>query len=203
EVGQSKAVLIENKVFHTVNNDLADYYNSFAHYAEKMLIVLTLHPTSIPTPVGKKYFNVTHIDWINAIRRRLGAYVDRIDVKDMSFLQDFIQHVESFYKKNLDMEAFKFLFDYAAKIEALNQLQQYAKAELIDNITKNLFNGWWEYWCAVASFVVLRNGACLVLYVASDARFPAGDYSYILELWIRGATSVKKWPMVTPLPEIE
>ncbi len=202
--GKSKAILIENKVYHTLENDLRDYYDSFLDYTERILIVLTLHPVTVDKKYADvKHVNVKHIDWIKAVRKRLGAYVDRIDLKDLVFLQDFIQHVESFYEKPLDMDSFKFLYNYAEKIDALNKLQQAAKDQLQKMMLENLPSPWEQYRTAVNSIAVQRKDTCLVLYVTTDALFRAGDHHYNLQLWIRGESFVKKWAMVTPLPEIE
>lgn len=199
EADKTKAILIENKVYHTVNNNLLDYYNTFAQYADRVLIVLTLDAT----PVDERFFNVKHIDWINAIRKRLGEYLNRIDAKDLIFLQDFIQHVESFYEKPMEKEAFKFLYNHAAKIEALNQLQREAKTELQDQMLRNLPVPWAPYRTAANSVGVQREDTCLFLFVTTDSLFKEGDHHYILQLWIRGEPFVKKWDTAEALPEID
>ncbi len=204
EDGKSKAILIENKVYHTLENDLKDYYDSFFDYTERILIVLTLYPVTVDKKYADvKHINVKHIDWIKAVRKRLGAYVDRIDLKDLVFLQDFIQHVESFYEKPLDMDSFKFLYNYAEKIDALNKLQQAAKDQLQKMMLENLPSPWEQYRTAVNTIAGQRKDTCLVLYVTTDALFRAGDHHYNLQLWIRGESFIKKWATVGPLPEID
>lgn len=59
-----KVILIENKIYHTLENDLDDYYNSFRKYADRTLVVLTLHPT----PLKEPFINVTHQQWMAAVK---------------------------------------------------------------------------------------------------------------------------------------
>jgi hypothetical protein len=69
--GGQPVILIENKIYHDVNNDFEDYYNSFKA-KQKQGVLLTIHPT-IPSHPGFK--NVTHEQLIRNIFKNIGDRV--------------------------------------------------------------------------------------------------------------------------------
>ena len=64
------AIIIENKVYHHLNNDLSDYWNSIKlNENNKIGLVMSLHPIS---DIQHKHFvNITHLDFLNAVMTSL------------------------------------------------------------------------------------------------------------------------------------
>lgn len=67
-----QAIIIENKVYHELNNDLEEYYNEIK-VTDKIGIVLSLQPIS---DIKHKYFiNITHTQLVNKVLQNLGNYM--------------------------------------------------------------------------------------------------------------------------------
>ena len=63
------AIIIENKIFTLLKNDLIDYWSNFNYPDEnKIGIILTLKKISIPPEVKDMYINITHTEWITQIK---------------------------------------------------------------------------------------------------------------------------------------
>ena len=61
---QQKAIIIENKIYHHLDNDLSDYWSHYNYPdTNKIGILLTLKPHGIPTEVAGKFVNITHLEW--------------------------------------------------------------------------------------------------------------------------------------------
>lgn len=87
---QSRAIIIENKVYHTLNNDLEHYYKAVARdgYSNIEVIVLSLYKL----PVSDSYKCVTHLELMNCVKGDLSAYFCDADPQYLFLLQDFIQN---------------------------------------------------------------------------------------------------------------
>ncbi len=106
------AILIENKIYHKLNNDLEDYWNHFGFPDENQLgIVLTLNHTKIDNDLSEKFANITHNVWIERIKS------SRVTIqawnKHQVYLTDFFQTLKNLTTKiNMD-ELAKFYFQHA------------------------------------------------------------------------------------------
>ncbi|PNW26936.1 PD-(D/E)XK nuclease family protein [Formosa algae] len=84
-----QAIIIENKVYHHLNNDLALYYND-VEAANKIGIVLSLHPiNNISHP---HFINITHFQLLTKVMSNLGSYILNANDKYIVFLKDFYQN---------------------------------------------------------------------------------------------------------------
>lgn len=62
------AIIIENKLYSGVHNDLVDYWNHVSYPEDQKLgVLLTLQPTGVPDVVGSRFVNLTHLEWIGAV----------------------------------------------------------------------------------------------------------------------------------------
>jgi hypothetical protein len=63
-----KSVIIENKIYHCLDNDLVDYWDDApGPDSNKLGILLTLNPHHIPPTVQGKFMNVIHQEWLGAV----------------------------------------------------------------------------------------------------------------------------------------
>jgi hypothetical protein len=183
-----KGVFIENKLYHILNNDLEDYYNSLGSTCDKTGIVLTiLKDHSIPS----KFFNVTHREWINSIKKNLNNFWDEADEKYKPLLKDFIEHIDTFYKTT-PMELIDFLFSNGKKIEQVNEIENQGLGFLSDEIAKAIVDAPWR-WGRNSNWTITikRDNDRLVMYFNLMEIFSKHKFSCDLYLWNKRL--VNKW----------
>ncbi len=128
-----EAIIIENKIYHVLNNDLSDYWN-YIKYPEnqKVGIVLSLNKTYIPDALEGNFINITHIEWINRIKQR--GLPSGITTNEFIYLNDFINNIERLSKSQTMNEQTKFFFNNPEKV--LTAIDTYTAAK--DYITTQL-----------------------------------------------------------------
>ena len=132
----SHSVIIENKVFHKLNNDLDDYWFSVkGSEDEKTGIVLTL--TALPTG-NRNYINVTHTEWLNEVRATLSQKTFEINSQAEILLNDFMATVE-YVSGYHDDTAMQFYLNNREKINNLYNIAQGTKAWLQSVFTNRNF----------------------------------------------------------------
>ncbi|MCB0457556.1 MAG: hypothetical protein R2776_07010 [Flavobacteriaceae bacterium] len=109
-------ILIENKIYHSLNNDLEEYWGFLKiNEAKKVGVLLTLNPHPIPNKVEGKFVNITHWEWISAVKEKLD--ITRVpDNAYKLYVTDFfntIENISTTYKMN---ESAKFFFNYASQV---------------------------------------------------------------------------------------
>lgn len=118
DAGKKHCIIIENKVLHVLKNDLEDYYTTPEALPEnKIGILLTLNKQEANHP---KFINITHDEWLEEVKTRLGTYMmDGVD-RHLFFIRDFILNLSKFTKNKKYMNDFsKFYFQQPAAIEQL------------------------------------------------------------------------------------
>lgn len=140
----NEAILIENKIYHSVNNPLLDYWNSVKLDDNKKIgILLTLNNASIPDDVKGKFINVTHNEWMQGINAK-GLPSD-IPVRTFVYLTDFIRNMEQLQKAIIMNEQAKFFFKYSEKVQSAIDTKTEAKKYIIEQIRiagEKMGNGW-------------------------------------------------------------
>ncbi|MEE1896993.1 PD-(D/E)XK nuclease family protein [Flavobacterium rakeshii] len=106
--GDTDAIIIENKVFHYLANDLNDYWDS-VKVSNKIGVILCLHSNQT---VNENFVTITHKDFLGTILNRLDRYVEDQCNKYLIFIKDFYQNAVNttnlmdqntidFYQKNI------------------------------------------------------------------------------------------------------
>lgn len=114
---QDHAIIIENKVYHKLNNNLEDYWQSTkvtdGIEAHKIGIVLSLNKINVTHP---HFINITHLEFLKRVIQNLGSYL--MDAKDkyVVYLKDFYQNIINLSKNEMDSKELKFYFDHQTKI---------------------------------------------------------------------------------------
>lgn len=127
------AIIIENKIYHHLDNDLMDYWNHFNYPNENKLgVLLTLNEHYIPEYVKDYFVNITHLEWISKVQE-LGI-PSGIPHKFYVYLNDFFQTIENL-SKNYEMnEQTEFYFEHASKIlkakETLTEAEKFINQQL-------------------------------------------------------------------------
>ena len=111
------AIIIENKVYHTLNNDLEDYWLSTKItdnlLENKIGIVLSLNKINVIHP---HFINITHLEFQKKIIQNLGNFLMEAKDKYVVFLKDFYQNTLNMSKSEMDSKELKFYYDNQAKI---------------------------------------------------------------------------------------
>lgn len=120
---QDHAIIIENKVFHTLNNDLEDYWNSTrvtgGKEENKIGVVLSLQKLYI---THKHFVNITHTELLKRVMQNLGSYLMSAKDKYVFFLKDFYQNSINLSKGEMESKELKFYYDNQSKIIEVKNL---------------------------------------------------------------------------------
>lgn len=102
EAGQwqsaSAVVLIENKVYHWLANDLGDYWDFIEKgnaTTNKIGVVLGLNRETIPPARQNNWIAITHLDWAQAVERRLGPLLHCADSRYVILLLELIENIRT------------------------------------------------------------------------------------------------------------
>lgn len=136
-----RAIIIENKVYHHLNNDLQDYWNSIEFTDEnKIGIILSLK--SIPyIQYGKfecsvHYINVTHLELVQQIQKNMGGYLLEANLKYQIFLTDFIQNIMNMSTPVLTTKEIAFYFENQEKINDVVSFKKNLRDHIIAEVEK-------------------------------------------------------------------
>ena len=91
----SHAILIENKIWASINNPFCDYaaHLDSLPQATKPKFLLTLEPSSKGADYG--FRNITHEQLVKEIRGLLGDYVARADTRYLTLMLDFLNTLDN------------------------------------------------------------------------------------------------------------
>lgn len=147
------AIIIENKIYHHVANDLDDYWNSIKS-KNKIGVLLTLSKEAIPEGLHHAFVNILHKEWLEAIKQT-GLPLD-LDTRNYVYLNDFFYSIMELSNTNEMNEQCAFFFQHQHKIlqakglfnEAYNHIQNSIKAVVekrgFDTYGKN--SRWIQMW---------------------------------------------------------
>lgn len=120
----TSAIIIENKIYHSLNNDLSDYWTTIINRIEDQTrsigIILSLKELSGIN--HKQFINITHIQLLDKVMANIGLYLLEASDKYTVFLKDLHQNIINLTRKNMNETDFNFYFQNQEKI---NQLVSY------------------------------------------------------------------------------
>lgn len=109
------AIIIENKLYHYLNNDLLNYWEHVDYPEEqKTGVLLTLEPHAIPENVQGKFINITHGEWISRIRKN--GLPMGLPANYYQYINDFANTIDQLTKSYAMNEQARFYFQHAPKI---------------------------------------------------------------------------------------
>ena len=101
----SQVIGIENKIYHHLNNDLADYSDSIDEWARpKQLCAIKIVLSTRKEVEISGFVCVTYDNFLQKIRDRLGEYISTSSQKWLLYLIDFINTIEKLSGKNMDID---------------------------------------------------------------------------------------------------
>ena len=116
----SHAILIENKIWASINNPFDDYaaHLDSLPQATKTKFLLTLEPSSKGADYG--FRNITHEQLVKEIRGLLGDYVARADTRYLTLMLDFLNTLDNLQGGIvMDPEFLDFLKSHADDVKKL------------------------------------------------------------------------------------
>lgn len=122
----SYMVLIENKIFAAAVNpfdDYAAYLDSLVDedgvaYENKIKVLLTLYRSSEGAEQG--FVNLTHADFVSAVRYALGHHVSTADTRYLTLMLDFLNTLENLGEgSRMDREFVALLLERGDEVEDL------------------------------------------------------------------------------------
>lgn len=113
--GDKKNIVIENKIYAELYNDLDDYYESAQEEGKKNPLGIVLSLCKLGGKIiesNPKYKFVVYEDFLNQIKKNLGFYKRNANQKYIPFLSDFIETIENLLRKEpMNADFVKFLKD--------------------------------------------------------------------------------------------
>ncbi len=123
------AILIENKVYADLYNNLGVYWRNYPQYENhKQGVVLSLYPKTISLEGrGKeldhdpeKWINITHLELMNRVSRNLHYCLLNGSDKYLSFLKEFYLNIKNITTA-MDNENMQFYIDNTAQLKEINR----------------------------------------------------------------------------------
>jgi hypothetical protein len=108
----TSAIIIKNKIFHFLANDLQDYLDAVPA-THKAGVLLTLRKEIIPEEVKNCFVNITHAEWCRTIQQK--GIPHNLSPKEYIYLTDFLSHMAGIENSPQAEEA-RFFFDHSEKI---------------------------------------------------------------------------------------
>lgn len=116
-LGGRMSILIENKLFFWLHNDLMDYWESTTGAeSSKIGILLTLREHFIPHHVRGKFINITHIEWVRKIKEKGLPESLPLNHSYRVYLADFFQTIERMTKSYAMNEQTRFYFEHTQQV---------------------------------------------------------------------------------------
>lgn len=175
------AIIIENKIFAGLYNDLDFYYDAITVEEVKLGIVLSITPHHhLPTT----FVNITHKDFLNGVLSNLGKHLYGASDKYLLLLKDLIQQISFFNKTENMKEYVTFYFNNAGKINELASIREKAQNAFLDDLGTQLsptpFTRRRRYPESVNIRCAYHPNVLLVLQFGKVFE----DATYRIELWI-------------------
>lgn len=116
---EQTAFIIENKVYHHLNNDLKDYWNSIKK-PRKQGIILSL--AEIRKINDNNFINITHIELLQHIAGNLVTYFLNAEEKYLILLKDFYQNIKNMTNP-MEPKLIEFYLNNEQTIQEIQKIQ--------------------------------------------------------------------------------
>ncbi|WP_274476132.1 PD-(D/E)XK nuclease family protein [Mangrovimonas aestuarii] len=129
------AIIIESKVYHTLSNNLTDYWDSIKLSDQNKLgIVLSLQP--IRTINHSDFVNITHSQLLAQVYKNIGDHLVSGNSKYLIFLNDFHQNISNLSQPYMEEKDFEFYYEHQSKINQLIEYQATVRKHLENEVRK-------------------------------------------------------------------
>lgn len=134
------AIIIENKIYHHLANDLNDYWNTVKRDerdVKKVIgVVLSLLPVYSINHSG--FVNITHTEFLTTVMSNIGSYLMQANDKFLAFLKDLYQNIENMSTATMKDEELMF---YLKNQEKINELVEFNK-QVFEHVKTQVVEAW-------------------------------------------------------------
>jgi hypothetical protein len=179
----NEEIIIENKIFHNLDNDLLDYWNfGKCEPHKKVGVLLTLKPKAIPINVNDKFINITHAEWINRILHK-GLPSD-LSANQYIYLTDFFRNMKQlFYSMELNEQA-RFFFEHSNLVLKVTETERMARKYVQDQFAIVADQLSWELSSSGANYQQIWNHQKAYYTLITDKLFQSErSITIIIELF--------------------
>ncbi len=129
------SIIIENKVYHTLNNDLEDYWNTVKGAVEnKIGIVLSLFPLN--NTRHSHFINITHPVFLKRVIANSGNYLLEANDKYVVFLKDLVQNIINMSTSIMNKADLEFYFGNQKRINEIASFKHRVKTHILSEVEK-------------------------------------------------------------------
>ena len=139
---EQRNIVIENKIYASLYNDLNDYYKTATEKQKEppLGIVLSLQPMKIDNP---KFNGVTYSSLLTQVKKNMGFYLMKSNPKYTPFLLDFINNIECLLNGEvMDKELNEFMREHEKEaiefVEKVNEVRKELRGKV--NVVTALLN---------------------------------------------------------------
>jgi hypothetical protein len=132
-VDKDAVIIIENKIYHWLANDLNDYWIHYPNINDdsKIGVVLSLYSMKVN---DSRFINITHQQLCKQVLKNLGNYILTAGHKYIIYLKDFIDNINSFYMSESQKNKLEFYFQNVDKINELAKIKEDATNYLLTQL---------------------------------------------------------------------
>lgn len=133
-----QAIIVENKVYHYLNNDLKDYWDSVLPSAteeNKIGIILSLKKYSQTEIYHSHFINITHHEFLSRVMENSGEYMLKAEDRYIVFLKDLYQNTINL-SNYMEKDKIEFYYKHQEELNNAAKLK-FAVRDFIKNEVKN------------------------------------------------------------------
>jgi hypothetical protein len=131
--GENWCIIIENKLYHDLQNPLKAYWQHAKKNNSYVLgIVLSLHEKSVSecSDGDIRFTNITHLEWIAQIQTNL-ILGDHNSDTDIFYLREYIKTIKDHYKRKMDEPILNNIIKKLTEQRAEIQIIEKAKSDAV------------------------------------------------------------------------
>jgi len=115
------AIIIENKVYHHLNNNLDDYWETI-NQKNKIGIILSLKKIPKNYIINQSFISITHLELMQRVMLNLYLYISEANDKYIIFLKDFYQNILNITKP-MDENIIDFFYKNRSEIKLITDIK--------------------------------------------------------------------------------
>ncbi len=127
------AIIIENKIYAALYNDLNEYYNHVKVKSKKIGIVLSIRKE---VKLPSTYVNILHSEFILEVEQSAGTYFINAEARQLVIFKEFIQNIKSLTMTNELSEQYDFYLKHEAKIREIVKLRNNVAADVFNQVNQ-------------------------------------------------------------------
>jgi len=114
---QGKFIIIENKIYQGIQNDLQDYWHHCPGAKNRIGILLTLKPIGVGIKGTNNFINILHSQWMSAVVKRIDQKV--LTTEQQFYFSHFQNAINNLNRYNMLSDSSRFYFKNSGSINTL------------------------------------------------------------------------------------